>query len=155
MQEDPGMARPDSNRGHHDFSLGTQFPVVPTPDRLLGASTIRYAMQVLKVIFAVDQEDGLLATKPARPVRVNITTGKGTGREIGIDTRPRALKRKQLRALIAELPTEYDRHIARFLVQTGPAVRRVPGVAVEGHRLVGAPGRPHDPPAPAGAGLRS
>ena len=89
------------------------------PGRLLSKRTIDYTMRVLKLVLNIAEEDGVLSTNPASRVRTNVTPGPGKGREVTGDEETKGLTRAEVVAFLEELPTEGDRLLFRFMVNTG------------------------------------
>ncbi|HEV3002264.1 MAG TPA: tyrosine-type recombinase/integrase [Solirubrobacteraceae bacterium] len=86
------------------------------PGRLLGKSTIRQHVAVVRAMLGDATEEGVIRSNPAAGIRVSVPEGDETARPA--PSEKRALTIDELRRLLAALPEHY-RLLAEFLAHTG------------------------------------
>jgi integrase len=86
------------------------------PGRLLGKSTIRQHVAVVRAMMGDATEESVIRSNPATGIRVSVPEGDGTDRPAPREKR--ALTIDELRRLLAALPPHY-RLLAEFLAHTG------------------------------------
>lgn len=88
----------------------------PRTGRLLGKSTIRQHVAVLRALLGDAMEEGVIRTNPAKGVRVVVPEGDGTGRPVPEERR--AMTAAELRLVLEALPADW-RLMFEFLAHTG------------------------------------
>ena len=92
------------------------------PGRLLGKSSIRQHIAVLRALLGDAMEEGVIRFNPAAGVRIAVPEGDGTARPRS--TEKRAMTIDELRRVVAEVPPRWQL-LFEFLAHTGLRIGEV------------------------------